>query len=90
VAERTPGFNSWQSERWFTHCDDAAAFIAIAGHDELAALGPGAVAAIREDCGYGGDEWDNYYATLDRDGGPTAYIFRCLHCGQLGGYSDRD
>lgn len=88
VAERTPGFASWQGGRWFTHCGDAAALIAIAGHDELAALGPEAVAAIREDCGYEGDEWEDYFAALDRDYGPTAYIFRCLHCGQLGGYSD--
>jgi uncharacterized protein CbrC (UPF0167 family) len=26
--------------------------------------------------------------TAEIDGGPTAYVFQCLHCGPLGGYSD--
>src|SRR3954452_7382977 len=27
VSLRTPGYNSWQEERWFTCCDDAAAYL---------------------------------------------------------------
>jgi uncharacterized protein CbrC (UPF0167 family) len=26
--------------------------------------------------------------SLDRTRGPTAYLFRCIKCGALGGYSD--
>jgi uncharacterized protein len=88
VAYRTPGFNGWQSERWFTHCGDAAALLAIVGRKELDTFGPEAVEAIRIESGYTGAGWEAYYAALDRDHGPTAYIFRCRHCGLLGGYSD--
>jgi uncharacterized protein CbrC (UPF0167 family) len=88
VVNRTPCFIGWQQERWFTHCGDAAAFLAVAGRQELEALGAEAIAAIREESGCEGEEWDSYFRTLDRDHGPTAYVFRCRHCGKLGGYSD--
>jgi uncharacterized protein CbrC (UPF0167 family) len=90
VACRTPGFIGWQQERWFTHCGDAAEFLGPMGRKELAALGPEAVEAIHQECGYEGQEWQDYYEGLDRKGSPTAYLFRCRHCGQLGGYSDMD
>ena len=88
IVNRTPCFNGWQQERWFTHCGDAAEFLAIAGRPELEAFGVEAIDAIRQECGYEGDEWDSYFRALDRDHGPTAYVFRCRHCGKLGGYSD--
>jgi uncharacterized protein CbrC (UPF0167 family) len=90
VAYRTPGFSSWQGEAWFTHCGDAAAFLGPMGRKDLAKLGPAAVAAIREEAGLDDDEWTDYYHGLERDGSPTAYLFRCLHCGTFGGYSDFD
>jgi hypothetical protein len=55
---------------------------------ELEARWPNAVEAVREEAGYDDDAWDEYYAALDRDQGPTAYVFRCRHCGRLGAYSD--
>ena len=24
-----------------------------------------------------------FFAALDKDGSPTAYMFRCIHCGEL-------
>ena len=53
----------------------------------------GAVPSLQEHAGMSeGAEWDEYVAALTKDGlgGPTAYVFKCLHCGQLGGYSDAD
>lgn len=38
--------------------------------------------------GYEENDWAEYLAALDRDHGPTAYVFRCRKCQQLGGYSD--
>jgi len=91
VAYRTPGFTGWQQERWWTHCGDAAQFIGPAGRDELTAHGPQAVAAVRASAGLpDGPEWDRFFAALDRDGSPTAYLFRCAKCGQVGGYLDCD
>jgi uncharacterized protein len=88
VAYRTPGFSGWQQERWFTCCGDAAGYIGRSGYKELVAFGPQAIAAIRTESKLDGEEWDEYLRGLDKDGQPTAYLFRCLHCAKIGGYSD--
>lgn len=89
VAYRTPGFSGWQQEQWWTHCGDAAAFVGRAGRKELLSLGQEAVTAIRESTGLPeGQKWSEFFAALDKEGSPTAYIFRCTKCGALGGYQD--
>jgi uncharacterized protein len=91
VAFRTPGFCGWQQEQWWTHCGDAAQFIGPAGQKELEALGPEAVSAIRTSAALAdGAEWNRFYRALQKDGAPTAYVFRCTKCGELGGYADYD
>jgi uncharacterized protein CbrC (UPF0167 family) len=55
------------------------------------AFGAQAVAAIRESAGLSeGPEWDRFFGALNRNGSPTAYVFCCRKCGQLGGYQDCD
>jgi|ERR1700752_46143 len=88
IAFRTPGFCGWQQERWFTHCNDAGAFLGRAGRKELEQIGAEAINVIKEEVGYDGEDWDEYFRSLDKDEEPTAYIFRCLHCNAYGGYSD--
>ncbi len=45
--------------------------------------------AIRAESGIESDaEWDVFLNALSLEHGPTAYLFRCRHCGKLGGYSD--
>ena len=88
VAFRTPGFSGWQQERWFTHCGDAGEFLGPMGKAELERLGPDAIDAVRVESGFDGEEWKSYFNSLDPSSGPTAYMFRCLHCGKLGAYSD--
>jgi len=91
VAYRTPGFSGWQQEQWWTHCGDAAQFLGRAGRKELETFGPEAIAAIMESAGLDeGPEWQGFFAALDKDGSPTAYVFRCAKCGALGGYQDCD
>jgi uncharacterized protein CbrC (UPF0167 family) len=91
VAHRTPGFSGWQQEQWWTHCGDAAQFIGRAGRQELEALGPQAIAAIQDSAGLSDvPEWEEFLGALDKDGSPTAYMFRCRKCGRLGGYQDCD
>ena len=89
VAFRTPGFSGWQQEQWWTHCGDATQFIGRAGRKELKAFGSKAIAAIQDSAGLSaGPEWDQFLASLKKEGSPTAYMFRCAKCGQLGGYQD--
>jgi len=91
IGFRTPGFAGWQAERWMACCGDAAAFVGRAGHLELRAQWSAAVSSIQDDCGlWDGPDWEAYFRALDRDGSPTAYVFRCLHCGRYLGYSDCD
>ncbi len=88
IAYRTPAFSAWQEERWYTHCSDAAEFLGVAGRLELDAFGAEATAAIRRESGLDAENWESYYKALDRNLGPSAYVFRCRHCGKYGGYSD--
>jgi uncharacterized protein len=88
VSRRTPGFNGWQQESWWTHCGDAAAFLGSAGHQELIGQWAEAIPTIRAHLRFSDAQWRQYFEALDRTAGPTAYVFQCLHCGLLGGYSD--
>ena len=89
VAFCTPGFSSWQEERWFTHCGDAGEFLGPMGKKELQQAGPEAIEAIRLESGYDEEEWADYFKSMHLKRGPaTAYLFKCRHCGKLGGYSD--
>jgi uncharacterized protein CbrC (UPF0167 family) len=90
VAYRTPGFSGWQQEMWFTHCADAAEFLGVVGKEELEQLGTEAISAIKTEIGFEDEEWEDYFQYLDKNEGPTAYIFKCRHCGKFGGYSDID
>jgi len=91
VAYRTPGFSGWQPEQWWGHCGDAAKFLGRAGERELVAFGSQAVAAIQRSAGLSdGPEWSRFLHALHKHGSPRAYIFRCRHCGELGGYHDWD
>jgi uncharacterized protein CbrC (UPF0167 family) len=91
VTFRTPGFAGWQQERWWTHCGDAAEFLGRVGREEAQRYGPEFLSAIRSEAGLVGDlDWEEYLQALHKDGSPTAYVFRCRHCGRYGGYSDCD
>jgi uncharacterized protein CbrC (UPF0167 family) len=86
---RTPGFSGWQQEHWLYHCGDAAAFIGPAGRSELE-LHPDALEGLRREllAESSADDVDAVLAALDRDDEPTAYLFRCLHCGVHLAYAD--
>lgn len=90
VSYRTPGFTGWQQEKWWTHCGDAGEFLGRKGYTQLEILGCDAVEAIRKNSGLDGIEWERFYRALNKDGSPTAYLFRCRQCGTLGGYQDCD
>jgi uncharacterized protein len=90
LARRTPGFTGWQQEHWLYHCGDAAAFLGLAGAQELAQH-PEAIEMLRaeqREHGPSSRDADEYVAALDKEGSSTAYLFRCLHCGTYLAYSD--
>ena len=88
IACKTPGFNGWQPERWWTHCSDAGIFLGAAGKAEINEYDPSLVEHLKQESGYNDAQWNVYLAALSKDDSPTAYVFKCSHCGVLGGYSD--
>jgi uncharacterized protein CbrC (UPF0167 family) len=82
IAHRTPGFEAWQQEEWRSCCDDAAAFLGRAGAKELKGKFADAISAVEAD-------WDGDWHDLSKDGQPTAYLFRCLHCKEYLAYVDQ-
>lgn len=84
VTRRTPGFTGWQQESWLYHCADAAAFVGSVGRAELDPH-PEALDMLRQDClalGWSPEQVERFLQQLDRTEEPTAYLFRCLHCGR--------
>ncbi len=92
VVSRTPGFSAWDRERWLFHCDDAAAFLGPCGWEVLEEL-PTVVEQLRAEAERSGMDPDlaaAFVGSLDPDGAATAYLFRCLHCGDHLAYADAD
>lgn len=91
VEGRTPGFMAWQWDEWWVHCDDAGVFLGRAGYEELVNRWPSAIAGIRESETWVKDEqWQRFLESLSLDGCAEAYVFRCRHCGKLGGHVQFD
>jgi uncharacterized protein len=92
IAFRTPGFSAWQSEKWLTCCGDAAAFLAPIGHAEMRACYPQIEGALMMyivyELGISGAAATRMLQSLDRDQGPTAYVFACRHCDNKPAYVD--
>lgn len=89
VAYRTPGFNGWQQERWWTHCGDAGEFL---GDAELVKLDEQQISelieAIKPEWGWSEQEWQKYFQAPGVGTSVSVFVFRCLHCGKTGGYAD--
>lgn len=93
ISQRTPGFASWQAEQWPACCDDATAFLTPAGIKEIRAGYREAESELLNYIIYemkvSGGAATRLLQSLDKDNGPTAYLFRCLHCEKLHFYIDQ-
>ena len=93
ISQRTPGFSSWQTEQWPACCDDATAFLAPAGIKEVREnyrdVESGLLSHIIYEMKISGGAATRMLQSLNRDSGPTAYLFRCLHCEQYHFYIDQ-
>ena len=84
VVERTPGFNAWQGEHWPVCCADATAFIQPVGLKEIRERFREHESAVLSHIIYemkvSGGAATRLLASLNKEKGPTAYVFRCLKC----------
>lgn len=90
IARRTPGFLGWQEQRWLYHCADGCAFLGAVGRRELDDYPDALTVLLHENDPYGWSPEQSraYVDSLDINGSPSAYLFRCLHCGNHLAYSD--
>jgi uncharacterized protein CbrC (UPF0167 family) len=92
IAHRTPGFSAWQQERWLACCGDAAVFLEPVGHAEIRARYPALegtlMTYIVHELKISGGAATRFLHALDRDQGPTAYVFACRHCDAQPAYID--
>ena len=86
ITQRTPGYSAWQSEHWPACCGDATAFLMPAGITELRkyyrAWEGNVLNHIIYEMGISGGAATRMLGSLDRNAGPTVYLFRCLVCEQ--------
>jgi len=89
LSHLTPSFYGWQEIRWWTHCNDASAFLGLFGKNELEALNDNAlINQLKSEISLDDLTWTEYYDLLAVDDSPTAYVFQCIHCKKLAGYTD--
>ena len=89
VLQRTPGFNTWQSGYWLACCGGPAIFLGNAGKEELLGKWAGAYEAVLQETNYGpGEDWEAWLQHMEKDGSPSAYVFKCGCCNQFLAYSD--
>jgi len=84
ISLRTPGYYAWQGEQWPTCCGDATAFVTPAGIEEIrkhyGELEGSLLSHIIYELRISGGAATHMLGSLNRDMGPTAYLFRCLRC----------
>ena len=94
ICQRTPGYNAWQGGAWPGCCGDGTRYLAPVGQAELQ------TAAFREWLGsvlnhiiyemqISGGAATRLLQSLNRDQGPTAYLFECITCGRHHVHIDR-
>lgn len=90
VCKRTPGFITWQQERWLSHCDDACEFLGDADKSDLEALSGESLKAFLSAEHIEAEYWPDILAGYEKGGHIAIYKFRCRGCGQHRFYADTD
>ena len=84
ISTRTPGYNTWQEQKWFVCCGDAMTFVEPVGTKEIRERYPqlegDVLWSIVYDLNISGGAAKRMLESLQRDAGPTAYVFQCPKC----------
>ncbi|XPV74699.1 MAG: CbrC family protein [Desulfovibrio sp.] len=83
VCERTPGYSSWQEERWLSHCNDACAFHGDAPKHELIAFGGEELKMFLFERLMSQEDWEQLLENYTKGGNPAVYKYKCLKCGKV-------
>lgn len=92
IMYRTPGFAGYQEEHWWSHCGDGGAFLGYVGDLPAEVFAAPESKKFIEDMQrlheISAEDWQWLIETPDREHAITFFVFRCLHCGEIGGYGD--
>jgi len=80
VQCRTPGYSSWQQDRWQIHCDDACEFHGDIPKDELRGLDGEAKEWLKSELQLNHEEWLEFITYYRPPHDPAIYKFVCRHC----------
>lgn len=81
VCERTPGYSSWQDQRWATHCGDACVFHGDASAQDVANASDETRQAWMDDYQQSAQNWAEFMQDYQPGGDQGVYKFVCRHCG---------
>lgn len=92
ISTRTPGFCTYQSEKWLSCCGEPGAFVTPAGSAEIRGqfqqLEGELMTYIVHELGISGGAARQMFESLHRDRSPTAFVFQCRKCARHMGYVD--
>lgn len=89
VEKRTPGYTTWQGNRWLMCCGRACVYLGeVEDADELRGRFAQAIPSLFADDDLDPEEREEIIDNIVRGDGPCAYIFRCQVCSALKGYWD--
>jgi len=84
ICQRTPGYATWQGERWPVCCGEGMAFISPVDGKEMKGkylrLEGTAMMYIVHELGISGGAATRLLASLQKDHSPTGYVFQCVVC----------
>ncbi len=84
ITQRTPGFAAWQTEHWPACCGDATQFLYPAGIAEIRArnyeLEGHIMGHVVHEMKISGGAATRLVDSLNKDKGPTVYVFHCPRC----------
>ena len=93
ISERTPGYRTWQRQEWPACCNDATGFVEPAGAAEIRKnyreLEGSVLSHIVYNMRVSGGAATRLFGSLNRETGPTVYLFRCLGCAEYQFHIDR-
>jgi uncharacterized protein CbrC (UPF0167 family) len=83
ITKRTPGYNSWQSEKWRTHCDDACEYRGNPTRSELRSMTDDLREQLASQLELDEGEWQEFVVNYEPAGDPSIYKFVCPHCSAI-------
>lgn len=88
VEGLTPGFTTWQGNRWLMCCGRACVYLGEAESADLRGRWHGVIPSMFQDSGFGAAEMEEIVDRVMKGGSPCAYVFQCQVCQSLHGYWD--